>query len=112
MLCVPKPQYESIAWRRRRFERQAVLREIMGRIGDNYSDHFQRRVSIVEMKRNSMAADGTLRQRLVSVVSPESLWFNNLYWFRVLLAINTLVACMMQVGTLAPQHGSAMVHFG
>ena len=87
--------YESVAWRRRRHERQAALLEIMSRANPKYRKHFERRVSIVQQTRASMTTQFR-EQRNISVISPESLWFNNLYWFRVMLAINVLVACLWQ----------------
>ena len=93
--------HESIPWRRRKFERQAVLSELMRRAGASFEQYFEQ--CIENEKRDPTLAPKKRRaERRVSVMSPESLWLQDGYfWYRVAVSANSAVAAMFAASTVA-----------
>jgi hypothetical protein len=77
---------ESIAWRRRSFERQAMLTELLVRAGPEYKNHF--------LEKEQAAARFPRRRDTCSAITPQAMWFNNFFYFRLALAVNTTIACL------------------
>ena len=94
--------HESIAWRRRKFERQAVLMELMRRAGPaSYEEHFRRRCEL-EAKDPTQKQPRGRGERRMSVIAPESLWLNDtFFWYRVAVMINCATACMNAAAQVA-----------
>jgi hypothetical protein len=80
--------------RRRKFERSAMLHELCSRAGPSYARHFRRR------EQESGEAKQRHYERRVSIISPNSLWFDELFYFRVALALNTCISCFFQAKIL------------
>jgi hypothetical protein len=80
--------------RRRKFERSAMLHELCSRAGPSYARHFRRR------EQESGEAKQRRYERRVSIINPNSLWFDELFYFRVALALNTAIACFFQARIL------------
>ena len=78
---------ESIAFRRRTFERRAMLEEMMQRAGPAYKKQF------LEKEASTQAAARPPTRR-VSAITTKAMWLNNLRYFRVSLAIATSLACL------------------
>ena len=78
---------ESITWRRKKHERQAMLGELLLRAGPNYKKHFQKREEQLSYRRAP--------ERRVSAITGKAMWFNQYFYFRLALAVNTAVACLV-----------------
>ena len=78
---------ESITWRRKRHERRAMLEELLHRAGPSYRKHFQKREELSSQRRTSAV-------RRVSVITSQALWFNQHFYLRLALALNTANACL------------------
>jgi hypothetical protein len=81
---------ESIAWRRKGYEREAMLYEIARRAGDAYGEHFKRRAAR-EPRKNEMR---------MSTVSSHSLFFDEYRWFRTASTICTSTGCLWAAMTI------------
>eukprot|EP00935_MAST-01C_sp_MAST-1C-sp1_P001198 g1198.t1 len=71
---------ESIAWRRRKFERQAVLNECMRRAGTAYEQYFAQ-CSENEKRDPALVRPKRRAERRVSVMSPHSLWVKDRFFW-------------------------------
>ena len=80
---------ESIPWRRRQFERRAMLEEMLQRAGPAYKKHFLE-------KEASMQAVAERPTRRVSAITTKAVWLNHLKYFRIALAVGTCTACLVQ----------------
>lgn len=83
---------ESVPWRRRAFERDAVLHELCRRAGADYEEHFVQR-----RKREHDASRLSRNQssRRCSAVSAQASWFDTKYcWFRVLFTLHITLASL------------------
>ena len=89
-----KLDHKSIAWRRRKFERQAMLAECMRRAGTAYEEYFEK-CSQNEKRDPTLASQKRRAERRVSVMSPQSLWMQDgFFWYRVAVTINGAQAAM------------------
>jgi hypothetical protein len=88
-------EIESISWRRRGFERKAMLEELLQRAGPLYKEHFVRREKLLQQPQD----------RKISTISPTSMWFDKLFYFRLALAVVTCIACFRN-GTIVVCVGS------
>ena len=75
---------ESITWRRKKYERQAMLGELLLRAGPHYKKHFQKREEQLNQKRAP--------ERRVSAITGNAMWFNEFFYLRLALAVNTAIA--------------------
>ena len=82
-------EIESIAWRRRNFERKSMLEELLNRTGPQYKRHFEQREQDRELQKQQRT------ERRVSAITTKAMWFNELVYFRIGLAINTSIACFI-----------------
>jgi hypothetical protein len=60
---------ESIPWRRREFERQAMIQELLRRVGSTYTNQYNKRSRSVRTERT------------MSTLSPHALFFDKHRWY-------------------------------
>jgi hypothetical protein len=61
--------YESLPWRRKQFERQALLKELMRKAGNRFIAHFKK-----------YCEKPARMERQLSSISPQSLFFDKHLW--------------------------------
>ena len=63
-----------------------ALGELLLRAGPNYKKHFQKREEQLSHRRAP--------ERRVSAITGKAMWFNQYFYFRLALAVNTAIACL------------------
>jgi hypothetical protein len=107
--------YESLAWRRRRHEREAMLGELLRRAGGAYAQFaenktsFARRDSRLSVLQTELLEIGVrTRKASVSAVRVDGLWFDELFWLRVLAAVATFIGSIFAAQSFRAAVGDHM----